>query len=177
MKNFQQTLFILLALGLCGLCVWQWYGQTLQRNELQNLEQSVYAKAAAIQGYTNSLANLDHQIAQMDTRITQLKNETKTNADLAASWKRDAARLQALSDGLTNEVAQYKTALATLETRLKDAYAAIKKQNDAVNQLVAQRDELVAKLNDSVKDRNDIVDKYNDLVRRIQTNRAAATNP
>ncbi len=177
MKNLQQTLFISLALGLCGLCVWQWYGQTLQRNELQTLEQNVYSKAAAIQGYTNSLANLDHQITQMDGRISQLKNEAKTNAGLAATWKREAARLQAADTGLTNEVAQYKTAVDNLETKLKDAYDAIKRQNDAVKQLVAQRDELVTKLNDSVKDRNDIVDKYNDLVRRIQTNRASATNP
>ena len=28
MKNFQQNLLIVLALGLCGLCVYQWYGQT-----------------------------------------------------------------------------------------------------------------------------------------------------
>ncbi len=35
MKNFQINLFIVLALGLCGLCTWQWYEQTVQRTEIQ----------------------------------------------------------------------------------------------------------------------------------------------
>ena len=71
MKNFQQNLLILVALSLCGLCVYQWYGQTLQRNEIQKLEQMVYEKSAAIQGYTNSIRTMDRQIAQMDARITR----------------------------------------------------------------------------------------------------------
>ena len=82
MKSFQQNLLIIVALSLCGLCVYQWYGQTVQRNEIQKLEQTVYEKSAAIQGYTNSIRTMDGQIAQMDARLTQLKAEAKTNADL-----------------------------------------------------------------------------------------------
>ena len=47
MKTFQQNLLIIVALSLCGLCLYQWYGQTLQRNEIQKLEQTVYDKPAA----------------------------------------------------------------------------------------------------------------------------------
>jgi len=61
MKNFQQNLLILLALALCGLCVWQWYEQTVQRTEIQTLNRIVYDRNAAIQGYTNSIATLNHQ--------------------------------------------------------------------------------------------------------------------
>ena len=78
MKNFQQNLLIILALSLCGLCVYQWYGQTLQRNQIQKLNQMVYEQGAAIQGYTNSIADMDRQIAQMDARITALK-ESRSN--------------------------------------------------------------------------------------------------
>ena len=38
MKNFQQNLLILLALRLCGLCAWQWYAQTVQRDDHPGLE-------------------------------------------------------------------------------------------------------------------------------------------
>ena len=68
MKNFQQNLLIIVALSLCGLCIYQWYGQTLQRNEIHKLEQSVYDQSAAIQSYTNSIKTMDRQIAQMDAR-------------------------------------------------------------------------------------------------------------
>jgi chromosome segregation ATPase len=172
MKSFQQNLLIVVALSLCGLCVYQWYGQTAQRNEIQSTERMLYAQSALIQGYTNSMHTMDRQIAQMDARITELKNEAKTNADFALSHKRELSRFQATAEGLTNEIAEYKAVVATLEGRLKVAYDGIQKQNEAMNELVAQRDELVKKFNDSVTDRNQIVNKYNDLVRLVEQSRA-----
>ena len=163
MRTLQQNLLIIVALGLCGLCVYQWYGQTLQRNALQKLEQTVYERSAAIQGYTNSIRNMDGQLTQMDARITQLKLEARTNADLVITQKREIGSLQAIADGLTNQVAEYRSAVESLQGKLKEAYGGIQKQNEAMKELVAQRDEFVKKLNDSVKERNDVVAKYNDL--------------
>jgi len=54
MKNFQVNLLIVLALALCGLCVWQWYEQTIQRDEITTMNGMIYEKNAAIQGYTNT---------------------------------------------------------------------------------------------------------------------------
>ena len=176
MKNLQQNLLILLALGLCCLCVYQWYGQTLQRNEIQGLGQTIYNQAAAIQNYTNSIRTMDRQIAQMDARITEFKAEAKTNAALIISQKRELNRLQAVSAGLTNQVAAYQTAVENLQGKLKETYDGIQKQNEAMKALVGQRDELVNKLNDSVKDRNDVVNKYNDLVSQVEKLQAAGTN-
>ena len=167
MKNFQQNLLIVLALGLCGLCVYQWYGQTAQRVRIERLNQVVYEKAAAIQGYTNSIHALDGQIAQMDARLSELKANVKTNDQLILNQKRDIARLLSAGEGLTNEIAEYKKGVATLEGKLKDAYDGIKKQNEAIKELVAQRDEFISKYNDSVKDRNGVVAKYNDLVEKV----------
>ena len=167
MRNLQQNLLIIVALSLCGLCVYQWYGQTLQRNALQKLEQTVYEKSAPIQGYTNSIKAMDGQLAQMDARITQLKSEAKTNADLVITQKREISRLQATVDGLTNQVAEYRSAVESLQGKLKEAYTSVQKQNEAMKELVAQRDEFVRKLNDSVKERNDIVANYNDLVAQV----------
>ncbi len=175
MKNFQENLFVVLALGLCGLCVYQWQGQTVQRTELQRLERVVYDKSAAIQGYTNSIRSMDAQIARMDARITELKATAKTNADLAISQQRELNRLQLTAEALTNQVAEYKTAVATLQGKLREAYDGIQKQNDAMKELVAQRDEFVKKFNDSVMDRNQVVSKYNDLVRQAEKNQPASS--
>jgi chromosome segregation ATPase len=173
MKNLQQNLLIAVALSLCGLCVFQWYGQTLQRNEIQILEQSVYAKSAAIQGYTNSIRTMDRQIAQMDARLTEIKDEAKTNADLVVTQKREINHLQTTTEGLTNALTEYQTAVTNLQGKLKETYDGIQKQNAAMKELVAQRDEFVKKFNDEVKDRNDVVNKYNDLVRQVEKSQTA----
>jgi chromosome segregation ATPase len=168
MKNFQQNLLIVLALGLCGLCVRQWYEQTDQRDAIQALNQMVYDRNATIQGYTNSIVTLNHQVNQMDANITEIKAAAATNEQLIISEKAEIARLQFANNNFTNEIAQYKTAVDTLESKLKDAYAGLNQQSEAITNLVAQRNDLVQKYNDEVKDRNDIVAKYNDLVSQLQ---------
>ena len=168
MKNFQQNLLIILALALCGLCAWQWYEQTIQRDEIGTFNGIVYQKIADIQNDTNSIAVLNHQIEQMDARITEIKSAAATNEQLVVSQKREISRLEFNNLNLTNEVNQYKQVVETLQSKLKDAYADIGKQNGTITNLVAQRDDFVKKFNDSVKDRNDVVAKYNELVGQVQ---------
>ena len=156
------------AFALCGLCVFQWYGQTRQRDQIEKLNQLVYEKSAAIQAYTNSIQTLDRQIAQMDAHIVELKQTVKTNDQLLMVQKREINKLQVTAEGLTNTITDYKQAVGALETKLKDAFDGIKKQNEALKELAAQRDEFVTKFNDSVKERNEIVAKYNELAARVE---------
>ena len=168
MKNFQVNLLIALALALCGLCAWQWYEQTLQRDEIGTLNRLVYDRDAAIQGYTNSIATLNHQVAQLDSRLTDMKAAAATNEQLVISQKADIAQLQFANLNLTNTITQYKIAVDTLEAKLKNAYAGIDKQNETITNLVAQRNDLVQKYNDEVKDRNGVVAKYNELAEQVK---------
>ena len=172
MKNSQQNLLILLALLLCGLCAWQWYEQTRQRNEISTLNGMVDQRNTAIQNDTNAIAVLNHQIEQMDDRMSGLKSVAATNEQLMASQRREISQLQFNNLGLTNEVTQYQQAVDTLESKLKEAYANLASQNDAITNLAAERDAFVRKYNDSVKDRNDIVAKYNELVGQVQKQEA-----
>jgi chromosome segregation ATPase len=167
MKNFHQNLLILLALCLCGLCVWQWYGQTVQRGRIENLNHLLGEKSLAIQGYTNSIETLNHQIAQMDGRITELKTAAATHDQVTLAQQRELRRLQLTTETLTNEIAQYTNAVTTLETKLQDLAEGVKKQNAAIAELTTQRDDFIKKLNDSIQDRNAIVAKYNDLVKQV----------
>jgi len=129
----------------------------------------VYDRAAAIQGYTNSIATLNHQVNQMDARLTEIKAAAATNEQLVISQKAEIEQLQFANENATNQIAQYKAGVDALEAKLKDAYAGIEKQNETTTNLVAQRDGLVQKYNDEVKDRNDIVAKYNELAKHVQT--------
>lgn len=168
MKNFQINLLIGLAVALCALCAYQWHVQTLQRNEITTMNGILYEKNVAIQDATNSLATLTAQIAQMDARLTEVKTAAATNEQLLVSQKAEIVKLRFVNENLTNEVTQYKAAVDTLTSKLHEAYAGIERQNEAITNLVMQRDEIVKKFNDEVKDRNDIVAKYNDLVKQTQ---------
>jgi chromosome segregation ATPase len=177
MKNFQVNLLIVLALALCGLCVWQWYEQALQRNEIETLNRLVFDRNAAIQGCTNSLAGLNHQVAQMDARLTEVKATAVTNEQIIASQAAEITVLRFTGANQTNVIAQYKAAVDTLEAKLKEAYAGIDKQNESISNLVAQRNEFLQKYNDEVKDRNAVVAKYNDLAKQVEKLQNAAKTP
>ena len=168
MKNFQVNLFIVLALGLCGLCAWQWYEQTVQRTTIQSLNRMVYDRDAAIQSYTNSLATLNHQVNQMDASLTEMKTEAAANEQLIISQKAEITQTRFENENLTNEIAQYKAGVDALEAKLKEAYTDIDKQNTVISNLISQRNDLVQKYNDEVKDRNDVVVKYNDLAKQVE---------
>jgi chromosome segregation ATPase len=168
MKNFQQNLLVVLALALCGLCAFQWHEQTVQRNEITTLNGVVYEKNVAIRDATNSIAALNHQLEQMDARLTEVKASAATNEQLVVAQKGELARLQFSNFNLTNEIVQYKQAVDALESKLKDAYAGLEKQNEAITNLAAERDDFVKKYNDEVKDRNDLVAKYNDLAKQAE---------
>lgn len=161
MKNPLQSLLIFFAISLCALCTWQWYSQTLQRKEMTAIVQTNVSQAEAIQGYTNTINNMDHQIAQMDGRITELKSTVYSN-------NLELAQLHQQNEVYSNTVEQYSNAFLTVEAQLKQAAENIKLQNDAIKSVAAERDDFVKRLNDSIKERNDIVQKYNDLVKQVE---------
>jgi uncharacterized coiled-coil DUF342 family protein len=176
MKNLQQNLLILLALGLCGLCAWQWYFQTLQRDRIDKLDQMIYKQSAEIQGYTNSIAGMDAEIAGQQGRISELKQTVMSNDQATVTQKREILRLQLSAEGLSNEIVQYQSLTNLLASKLTEAYDGVKKQNEAIAKLVSERDEIVSKYNDSVKSRNELVEKYNDLVQQIKKLEDAANS-
>jgi chromosome segregation ATPase len=168
MKNFQQNLLIVLGVCLCGLCAYQWYNQTVQRKSVEKLSQTLYDKSVTIRDDSNSIATLNHQVAEMDSNLTALRDEARTNAGTIASQKRQLELQQYAIEQLTNEITQYQDAVGVLTNRLNEAYAGIEKQNAAIKDLIKQRDEFVQKYNDEVKDRNNIVSNYNFLAGEVK---------
>ena len=168
MKNFQQNLLVVLALGLCGLCAYQWHEQTGQRNDIETLNQTVYQRESDIQNDTNSIANLSAQVEQLDASLTRAKAVAATNEQLVASQKAQITKLEFIGGGLTNEIADYKQAMDSLQAKLKEAYDGIQKQNAAITNLVAERDDFVKKYNDEVTERNGVVAKYNELAKQVE---------
>ena len=105
------------------------------------------------------------------TKIPKLPDSLPPPPPAPASYvvpQRESNRLEAEGEGLTNMIAEYRAAVGTLDSKLKEAYDGIKKQNESLKELVTQRDEFVKKYNDSVRERNDIVAKYNVLADQVK---------
>jgi chromosome segregation ATPase len=187
MKSFQQNLLMALALALCGLCVWQWYFQTVQRKRLEDQNQEIYQRDTAIQGYTNSLDEQNHHINRMEQDLAglndSLKQALKTNSEFIIVQKREIARLGASNDTLSNNISQYTNAIAILTNDLEAAQAGIRMQNTNLELLVAERDKwvgmytnMVLKNNDTVIQYNELVGKYTNLVGKYNKLVSDATN-
>ncbi|HEX4120546.1 MAG TPA: hypothetical protein VH619_08025 [Verrucomicrobiae bacterium] len=173
MKNLQQNILIFLALALCGLCAWQWYFQTVQRNRIDVLDTTVFKQDGEIQSFTNSIASMEAEISGQQSRITELKQTVMSNNQAIVERDRENLRLQIAADALTNEIVQYQAVTNILSAKLKEVYDGVQKQNTAVTNLVAQRDDFVRKYNDSVKSHNEVVEKYNELVHQMEKLQAA----
>jgi chromosome segregation ATPase len=174
MKNFLQNLLMILALGLCGLCAWQWYVQTQLHNQGEALQETLSKREAEIQGYTNSMKNMDAEIAGLSARINELKRAAVTNEETASEQKREILRLNKSGEMMSNQIVQYTNIVDQLEAKLKEESEGITKQNDAIKQLAAERDDAIKKYNDSIKERNALAEKYNSLVERFNKLQAPA---
>jgi len=164
MKNSLQILLMALALSLCALCTWQWYGQVQQRKQLTALTQANYDLTATIRDDTRSIGAADKQIAQMDARITELKETLKTD-------DAELARLRLENKQLSAQQERYSNAVGALQASVKQANENIQKQNEAIKGLVADRDSLVSRLNDSIKERNEVVAKQNEAMKDLAADR------
>ncbi|HEY1802523.1 MAG TPA: hypothetical protein VGG46_16470, partial [Terriglobales bacterium] len=121
MKNFQHNLLIILALALCGLCAWQWYAETVQRKTIGDLNQMVFDRNTSIENDTNSIASLNSHVNEMDERIMGLKTIVATNEQMVALQGAQIEQLRYDNATYTNEIGQYKVAVETLESKLKEA--------------------------------------------------------
>jgi chromosome segregation ATPase len=176
MSKFLSNVLIVFALGLCALCAVQWYRETRQREEVMRLNRQVFDRDSAIQAHTNSIHLMDLKIAQLDARVDELKDTVKTNEATILQGKREIIKLESVGAGLTNQIEEYKAAIDTYQTRLKEAFAGIEKQNELIKTLGDERNDLINRLNESTQERNDIVQKYNELVKVAEALHHELTN-
>ncbi len=108
MKNFQQNLFIVLALGLCGTVRLamvladrpaQHHRETRTRSFINNPPTSRATPTPSTHGRRNR---------RTADRITELKQTAMSNDHGHLTEKREVARLQSAGDIMSNEIVQYK---------------------------------------------------------------------
>jgi chromosome segregation ATPase len=166
--SFLTNLLIVFALGLCALCTFQWLRETESRKIIQTLHNQTYKLESEIQQHTNNIHHMDVRINDLTLLISQLENTIKTNELQIQDLRSETNSLSHSNLVYLAQIDVYTDAYSEATNRLAKAFEDIKKQNDLINEVAAQRNEFVEKLNTCITERNDIVNQYNDLVKQVE---------
>jgi uncharacterized coiled-coil DUF342 family protein len=166
--NLLTNLLIVFTLGLCGLSTFQWVRESESRKEIQKLHNSRFNLESEIQQHTNTIRQMDGRIAELNLNITQLEGTIATNELQLQDLQTEANALANTNVLLYAQIGVYTNAYIEATNRLTKAFADIKKQNELIDEVAAQRDEFVEKLNSCITERNEIVTQYNDLVKKVE---------
>ena len=152
-------ILLLLLLGLCGLCAWQWN----REEQLRDLTRRQLAENADLR------KALDENSARAKAgdaeilRLTETLSEIKTASVAKSQYDEALAAAQTLREGVVKQNA----ALKEQQEALLKANAAVAQANQAIEKLAAERDGLTQKL-------NALTLQYNKLVKRVQAEVEAA---
>ena len=152
-------ILLLLLLGLCGLCAWQWN----REEQLRDLTRRQLAENADLR------KSLDENSARAKAgdaeilRLTETLSDIKTASVSKSQYDEALAAAQAMREGVLKQNA----ALKEQQEALLKANAAVAQANHAIEKTAAERDGFIQKL-------NALTLQYNKLVKRLQAEPAEA---
>jgi chromosome segregation ATPase len=153
------AILLLLLLGLCGLCAWQWNREELLRDlTRRQLAENGDLRKALEETSARAKAG-DAEIL----RLTETLSEIKTASVAKAQYDEALAAAQTMREGVLKQNA----ALKEQQEALLKANAAVAQANQAIEKTAAERDGLSQKL-------NALTLQYNRLVKRLQLEAAEA---
>lgn len=169
------SLLIVLALGLCGLCAYQWSREAHLRlniedknKQIGNLHQEKAAVEALGKRFEQDIKRLEGEQVKFQEVITTNKAEVSRLKAEKAKWEFEA-------DKFSKQSELYKEAFTKATNVLAETNLGIRKMNDDYKKLADERNDVVQRFNQLAKDHekvvvdyNDVVTKYNDLVKQIQ---------
>jgi chromosome segregation ATPase len=161
MKKFQENLLIVIALGLCGLCVWQWVREAGLRHRTESLSKELYAKKELIQTLEGQLKRSEADVLRLDQLKTDLTATIKTN-------RHEIVSLTKLSEKLEKEIETQKAQMDVYKDAIEKANANIQTQNENIKKQNEMLKDLAAERNASVEKYNQVVTQYNDLVKQFE---------
>ena len=152
-------ILLLLLLGLCGLCAWQWN----REEQLRDLTRRQLAENADLRkALEENSARAKAGDAEI-LRLTETLSEIKTASVAKVQYDEALATAQTLREGVLKQ----NTALKDQQEALLKSNAAVTQANQAIEKLAAERDGLTQKL-------NALTLQYNKLVKRVQAEAEAA---
>ncbi|SRR6266511_2325375 len=161
MKKFLENLLIVIALGLCGLCIWQWVREAELRKEAEDLSKALYKEKEVVQNLEGHLKRSEAEVMRLDKIKTDLTETIKTN-------RQEILALTKLTEKLEKEVENQKAQIDVYKDAIEKANANITKQNETITKQNETLKQLADERNASVDKYNQLVNQYNDLVKQFE---------
>jgi len=160
-KKFQENLLIVIALSLCGLCIWQWVREAELRKQAEDFSKELYKKKELIQTLEGQLKRSEAEVLRLDKLKTEMTATIKTN-------RQEILTLTKYSEKLEKEVESQKAQIDVYKDAIEKANASIQKQNEDIKKQNETLKELAAERNAGVEKYNQLVTQYNDLVKQFE---------
>jgi chromosome segregation ATPase len=155
---------MVLALGLCGLCVFQWLREGRLIADLGKTNDQLYQKREAIQGLEASIRRYQAEIQRLEKIREDLNLTIVTNKSQINELSNYAEKLEKENDAQKQLIGNYKEAMTVANERITRQNEDILKQNETIKAIVQQRDDKVAELTKMVGEYNKLVTDYNKVV-------------
>ncbi|MBM3879140.1 MAG: hypothetical protein FJ387_05405 [Verrucomicrobia bacterium] len=175
MSKLLPNLVMVLAFGLCGLCVFQWDREGDLRQNLAALNDELYQKKETIQGLELTVKRNLEQIDQLEQKRKELTETKLANEKKIRELEHQYDELLKQKDRLDQQLQEYQAAIQTANERILEQNESIKKANEVIQTVAAQRDERAAQLVKVTEEYNQLVKDYNKLVDDVNKLNEAAT--
>lgn len=159
-------ILVVLAIGLCGLCVFQWTRETALRQRVQASEAAllkVRAEHAAVEAQG---IRFQEELRRVEREREGLVRGTETNRALALQLREGLSRATNELATARGQLEAYRVALAQMNTNAQLANARIEALNAELGRVARERNEAVSLINEVNAKRETELKRYNDLVDR-----------
>lgn len=179
MKRLLNTLLILVAVGLCVVCVVQWVREDRLRTHITDLVKRLEAEnalridaerkaaeyAKEIERLTALRAEVEAKLLVVTDELNAMSTDSVARGITLAHFVVQHLEMEAKLTAYESAVGQSSTALKEHNTAVTAQNETIAKQNELLKKLVTERDSAVEKLNARTREFNDLVEKYNKLAK------------
>lgn len=160
------ALMVVLALGLCGLCAYQWVRETRLRQRVEALQEEQRRIQEARTAVEAQSGRFQEEIARLERERAALARHSETNAAATAGLRADVVRLGREAETQRQQAQALKAALDTANTNVLKANDLLGKARTDLSQLARERNEAVERANALRKELDDRIVRYNELVER-----------
>jgi predicted nuclease with TOPRIM domain len=160
------TVLIVLALGLCGLCAFQWVRETKLRirvDELQAERQKLNDEKASVEAQGR---RFQEEIQRVERERAELFKTTQTNNEALVKVRAEFAKASLEAERFRKTADVYKEGFDKANESIRVQNEGVLKLKADVTKVLAERNQAVEKYNELVKQYDEAVQKLNDLVQK-----------
>lgn len=164
MNKLILNISVLLSFALCGLCLVQWKRETALTVEKGGLKSEIYTNKVVIQGLELNLNTAKSELTRVEAIRTAQEVTLKTNQVRITELQTQLTKAEEERDQKTTMVEQYKAALEEANTNIHKLNEAVIKRDEAIKQVVADRDARIEEYNKLGGEYKKLADEYSKVV-------------